>query len=207
MREVVAVVFDWNGTLLKDNHAFWAAVTAIFHSNGKVPPTPREYFTELRDDYLNIYKNRGITFTRDEANKIYHAEYVRHRDSLQLNQCAEEILQWLCEQGISTHLLSLQPKETADPIFERLHILRYFESVIMHALNKEKELRALLAKDFIMPKHCMMVGDAPADIRHAKAAGVIAVAYDNGFVPRDLLEAEKPDYIIKSLCELAEIIL
>jgi phosphoglycolate phosphatase len=51
-----------------------------------------------------------------------------------------------------------------------------------------------------------MIGDSASDIRYAKQAGVQSIAVTWGFQSQDKLRGEKPDFIVRSVQELASLI-
>ncbi len=54
--------------------------------------------------------------------------------------------------------------------------------------------------------HCY-VGDAPFDIRAARAAGITAIGVTWGFFPRDALEAEGADVVVDTIPQLRDVLL
>jgi phosphoglycolate phosphatase len=51
-----------------------------------------------------------------------------------------------------------------------------------------------------------MIGDSASDIRHAKKAGAISIAATWGWQSRHMLSKERPDFIVDSVRELADLI-
>ena len=56
------------------------------------------------------------------------------------------------------------------------------------------------------PAEAAYVGDAPADIQAALAAGVHAVGVTWGVFEAETLEAEKPDILVHTVSELGEVL-
>ncbi|PJA53243.1 MAG: hypothetical protein CO167_07755, partial [Candidatus Marinimicrobia bacterium CG_4_9_14_3_um_filter_48_9] len=50
------------------------------------------------------------------------------------------------------------------------------------------------------------VGDSFVDVKAAKAAGVTAVAVEQGYTPRERLIQEKPDLLVKNFLELLKLL-
>ena len=73
-------------------------------------------------------------------------------------------------------------------------------------LSSPTLIKELVASEGIALNHCLYIGDTPSDIRSAHKAGATAVAYLNGYVPKFLVNAAKPDYTIRDLKELLTII-
>jgi pyrophosphatase PpaX len=58
----------------------------------------------------------------------------------------------------------------------------------------------------VSPGDAVYVGDSPADIQAAKAAGVDSIAVTWGVFPEEALAAEKPDKLVHTIPELAEVL-
>ena len=56
------------------------------------------------------------------------------------------------------------------------------------------------------PCQTCMIGDSVSDIRHAKKAGVRSIAVTWGWQSRDLLQKERPDYVVDSVGELSDLL-
>jgi phosphoglycolate phosphatase len=55
---------------------------------------------------------------------------------------------------------------------------------------------ALCARHAVPPAHAVLVGDGLPDVRLARAAGCRVAAVTWGYTPRDLLAAERPDWLV-----------
>jgi len=58
----------------------------------------------------------------------------------------------------------------------------------------------------IDPAEAAYVGDSPSDIQAARAAGVRAIGVTWGVFDSATLEAEKPDVLVHTIPELAEVL-
>ena len=56
------------------------------------------------------------------------------------------------------------------------------------------------------PEECMYVGDSPFDMASANAAGTVSVAALWGMFPRDVMEAEHPDYLCEDVSDLVALL-
>ena len=57
------------------------------------------------------------------------------------------------------------------------------------------------------PEQCMYVGDSPFDIAAGNGAGCVTVAALWGMFPRDVLAAERPDYLFETIGELVDLLI
>lgn len=72
-------------------------------------------------------------------------------------------------------------------------------SLVPKALAKVKNYRIQLKDTYI-------IGDTPLDIKCAKEAGCLVVAIPSGSCSAEELEREKPDYLLKDIIKLADIL-
>lgn len=200
------MLFDWNGTLLNDIPIWYEAVKKTFGFFGKEPPTIEQYFNELERDYLNIYKSRGITASRDEINAIYEPHYESHMNEALLFSGARVVLEFIAQRGKPIGLITGQKEFFTSPLLDKFGINMFFRYREFHVTNKKEVIIAVLKKAGISAYDCCYVGDTPADIWHAKQAGVIPIAFASGYLPEDLFINIEPRFILHNLEELKNIV-
>jgi HAD superfamily hydrolase (TIGR01509 family) len=199
-------LFDWNGTLFNDSPVWYASVKEIFLAYGKQPPTMEEYFRELEGDYLKIYRSRGIFASRDEINEIYEKAYVERVERAELFPGVAYTLGALSEKGVIMGIVTGQKDYLVIPFLYKFGIGPLFSCCEYHALDKKSSIRLILENAGIAPEECCFVGDAPADIRHGNAAGVITIAFLNGHTPEDLMLNAEPKLTIRNFEKIISII-
>jgi phosphoglycolate phosphatase len=80
---------------------------------------------------------------------------------------------------------------------------------LVGAFGDEREDRDDLARDaYAMAPACapVVLGDAPADVRAARAIGARVVVVATGPVPREALLAERPDALLDGLADTEEVL-
>lgn len=206
MIEIETVLFDWNNTVVDDFRVWWDAIQETFRAFKQQPLTVREYFKGLTGDYLELYRQRGISASREELNSIYELSYERRINEITLSPGIKEILNFLNRRLIIAGLITQQKYFLISPILEKFGLDKAFSYCECHALSKTEAICRILHYEKIEPEKCCFVGDAPSDINHGKKARVKTIAFINGNVPEDLVIAAKPDFIIKSFEEIRKII-
>lgn len=200
------ILFDLNGTLLNDMPAWEKAMRATFKGFGAEPPTTEQYFRELEGDYAKVYEKRGITATRDDLNKIYEKVYLENLDGVAVIREAKVLFNFLKFADIKIGVVTTQKEELAAPFFKDVSFNKFNIPDIFrfHVLNKKEVIRELCENEGVDSERCLYVGDAPSDIRHARAANVKACVYLNGYIPEDLLSQNNPDIIIGHFFRLVD---
>lgn len=200
------VLFDWNNTIANDFVIWWQAVEETFRAFGGQAPTVREYFDGLKGDYLELYRQRGVSASREELNGVYESFYENHINEITLFSEVKEILRFLSKQGIIIGLVTQQKEFLIFPVLEKYGLKKLFSYCECHALSKTIAICQILKKESMPSQNCFFIGDAPSDINHGKKAGVKTIAFLNGYVPEDLVVAAKPDFFVRNLREIKKII-
>lgn len=203
------ILFDWDGTLVKNIPIVFASALEVLRTYKKpTNVTMREYISELNNSngsYIEFYRARGVTASREEINRIFFAHYAKSESLVNLENNVFQILSLLQDEHI-TGLITAQNEFAVRPLIKRFGIENLFCLLYFHIIDKSSVISRLLFEQEIHPQNCLYVGDTPSDIRHAKKAGVRSVAFLNGHVPYDLLMVEKPHHQIRDIIELLDII-
>ena len=186
---MVKILFcDWNGTLLDDMPIWDEARRKTFLAFGVEPPTVADYFRELESgDYLEVYRKRGITASRDELNAIYEPAYEERLADATLFSGVMVTLRRLYKNGIRLVLVTSQQNALVVPLLSKFGIDHLFDECAFHIFDKKTVITEIAQRNSVTPDQCSFVGDSPSDIRHAKKAGVTAIAFLGGHIPEELI--------------------
>ena len=196
---------DWNGTLLDDMPIWDEARRKTFLAFGVEPPTIGDYFRELESgDYLEVYRKRGITASRDELNAIYEPAYEARLANATLFPGVAETLQQLHENGVLLVLVTSQQEALVIPLLNKLGIRHLFDDCAFHNFDKKAVITKIVQQNGAALNQCSFVGDSPSDIRHAKKARITAIAFLDDYIPEELLV--DANHRIRSFEEIAGLI-
>ena len=144
----------------------------------------------------------------DELVNVYRAHNEPLHDELQCCAGMEDVLTTLKEHGHRLGIVTAKRRVTVDLAFARLPIEHLFETVVggdeteRHKPDPEPLLLAL-QRLRARPEEAAYVGDAPFDVKAARAAGLFAIAVAwGGIHARERLEAEQPDALVDTPEEL-----
>jgi len=204
------VLFDLDGTVI-DSGAM--ILSSMRHATRTV--LERDYSDE---ELLGAVGGPGLerqmhALAPDRVEELVRT-YREHNEPLheQLACCPgmDEVLDRLARDGRRLGIVTAKRRATVGLAFDRVPLSHLFEVVVAgddterHKPDPEPILFALerLGAD---PGETVYVGDAPFDIRAAKAAGVHSIAVTwGGIHPRERLEAEEPDAIVETAEELLD---
>jgi phosphoglycolate phosphatase-like HAD superfamily hydrolase len=215
-----AILFDLIGTTIRErdpetiNRCFHEALAAqgvtpdqdfIRQHRGK---NKREVIALLAKDYQ---------LDSVHQDKLYNTFLARVTDSLhnfESNDGAVEIISDLHVAGWFVGVGTGLPRVILEKVVTQVQ----WDRSKIHFLGVAEELGAGRPDPAMLhqvmnlagindPQLVVKVGDTRADIEEGKNAGVVTVALDANTQPRRLLEEMKPDYMIRSLRELQDILI
>ncbi|HEY0804628.1 MAG TPA: HAD family hydrolase [Pseudonocardiaceae bacterium] len=197
-RSVTHVVWDWNGTILDDNHAVVGAVNAVCAAFGRAP-IELEYWRSifrrpLLDCYQELLRRELSTADWVEIDRRYHDAY---RPLLPTTRLApgipDELRRWQADGGSQSllsmwfhdELVELVTEYGLTDLFSRIDGLR----VDTGGHGKTDHLIEHLTALRVDPADVLMIGDVLDDAVAAEAAGTRCVLVTTGMMGRSALEA------------------
>jgi pyrophosphatase PpaX len=144
----------------------------------------------------------------DQLVDVYRAHNEPLHDELVCCAGMDDVLVRLKDEGRRLGIVTAKRRQTVELAFARIPIAHLFETVVggdETARHKPDPEPLLLALDRMGARadEAAYVGDAPFDVKAAKAAGLFAVGVTwGGIHARERLEAEEPDALVDSAEEL-----
>lgn len=198
------ITFDVNGTLFDDTDIFWNAINGIFPRFGRAP-LPMEVLQErFGQPWTKVYREEGLSeeeVTDEELYRIYN-ELYQAQPSPRPFRGLKSVLRWLKRQGVQLAIVSTQQNEITIPLLKANGLDKLFLMVSGSVSDKAQELKNILQAARVSPSEAAYVGDQEDDVKNAKKAGYISIAFTGGLHIRERLEAANPDFIITSFREL-----
>lgn len=195
---VELVVWDWNGTLLADQHVVLGALNAMLREKG-LPDTTMDTYRALYTRPVRVFYERLFdrSIDDDEWEAIddhFHAAYLDGVHTADLAHDAVHALDRVARRGVAQTLLSMARHDLLVPLVDRAGITDRFVRVDGNrgpgGIPKATTLVAHLeAVPFdVDPARVLLIGDAVDDAHAAAHVGARCVLYDGGSHPRQALE-------------------
>jgi pyrophosphatase PpaX len=210
LQGISAVLFDIDGTLLDTFDFIYGAYEHAFRVHG-IPPLSHDEIAHLMGGPLTeVYAMMAPGL---DANALAETHRQFQENNLHLAKLFPDtvkVLSALAEQGFKLAAITTRSIRTSVLSLEQNGIAGYFdlvlsaEDVTRHKPDPEPLFKALDTLN-IEAVNAVMVGDTAADIMAGKNAGTATVAALYGF-GADRLRALQPDYAIRELKELLEIV-
>jgi pyrophosphatase PpaX len=206
-----AVVFDLDGTVVDSVELI---IVSFQHAIRTV--LGREISREESVVWVGMpLREQMEKFSPERADELVEAyrefNHREHDRMLTLYEGIEDLLHALRRAGVKVGLVTSKSRFTTQMAFDLTGIESYFESVVCAGeASGDKPspdpILACLQQLGVEPSAAVYVGDSPSDIQAALAAGTAAIAVAWGVFSADRLRAEKPDVLVHTIPELAEIL-
>jgi len=202
------VLFDLDGTVIDSGAIILASMRHAAKEVLGAEPPDEELMAAVGGPGLEAQMHALAPDHVEELVSVYRAHNEPLHEGLVCCAGIDDLLVRLKDEGRRLGIVTAKRRKTVDLAFAQIPLEHLFETVVggdetaRHKPDPEPLLLALrrLGAD---PGDTAYVGDAPFDIKAAKAAGVFSIAVTwGGIHSRERLEAESPDAIVDSAEEL-----
>ena len=176
-----AILFDWDGTLVDSLGAFQHANAAVMAAFG-LPWDEAIYRRHYVPDWRLMYLNLGVPRDRlDEANELWHTTFAGAEDVIAFEGVAGALARLDavgCGLGIVTagDRVIVEPQLARTGLGTLLPIRVFGDDLAVHKPDPAPLRRALELLGLAdATDEVAYVGDAPTDMRMARAVGVRAI--------------------------------
>ena len=212
-RELRAVLLDWDGTLVDSHGSLFAANAAVMRAF-ELPFDEGLYRLHYAPDWRLMYQRLGLRDDQiEEANRVWEAAYDGIA-STTLYPGAADALRMLHAAGLPLGLVTAGPSAIVRPQIERLGLgdllaIRVFGDDLVEQKPDPAPLRLALTRIGLAddPASVAFLGDAPDDMRMARAVGVHGIGIPSRLSDRDGLIAAGAGDIAGSVAEWASRVL
>ncbi|MEM2946910.1 MAG: HAD family hydrolase [Candidatus Bathyarchaeia archaeon] len=208
--KVKGIIIDLDGTLVDSREAYREALAKALEKFDVKKFSPSLVLEIPRRLEQNLpIKDLLPRVNIEEFLKAYLKAYYRVAENkAKLLPNTQKTLKTLSGKArLALLTMRYVPCESIEKWLEKVGLARYFQCVVT-ALNTQfpkpspKALDDCAKKLSVDVSECAIVGDSTTDIKAGKNAGAKTVAVLSGIFAREELEREKPDLIIKDICEL-----
>ena len=202
------VLFDLDGTVIDSGAIILASMRHAAKEVLGAEPPDEELMAAVGGPGLEAQMHALAPDRVDELVSVYRAHNEPLHEGLACCAGIDDLLVRLKDEGRRLGIVTAKRRKTVALAFDQIPLEHLFETVVggdetaRHKPDPEPLLLALerLGAD---AGDTVYVGDAPFDIKAAKAAGVFSIAVTwGGIHSRERLEAESPDAIVDSADEL-----
>jgi phosphoglycolate phosphatase len=217
LKNIRAVCFDLDGTLLDTLEEIAVSANAVLERNGYPTHDVESYRYHVGDGVRRLVERVVPEALQNEAlvsdfAKELEAEYDRRGNRLtRIYAGIQDLLTGLSERGIPMAVLSNKPHLLTVDCMKRFFPAFHFQVVLgQQAKTPRKPDPAgaikIAGQLGCQPAEILYVGDTDVDMKTAKAANMIAVGVLWGFRSRDELLANGADHLVETPKEILRLV-
>ena len=202
------VLFDLDGTVIDSGAIILASMRHAAREVLGVEVPDEQLMAAVGGPGLEAQMQALSPDRADELVTVYRAHNEPLHDELVCCAGMDEVLVQLRDEGRRLGIVTAKRRQTVELAFAQIPIEHLFETVVggdetkKHKPDPEPLLLAL-ERLGVAPHDAVYVGDAPFDVKAAKAAGLYSVGVSwGGIHGRERLEAEEPDALVDTTEEL-----
>lgn len=212
MRNFDGIIFDVDGTLTSTNQLIFESFNYVTKKYINKTYTDEELIDLFGPTEESILKDlTGEHF--EDARNDYFKFYNEHHEKLaDIYPGIKEVLKIIKHQGIPLAVFTGKGREAATITLKVLKIFELFDMVITGDDVAEHKpapegIHLFMQKYNLSAERVLLIGDAPADIKAARAAGVkIASVVWDSYAKETVLESGS-DYLFHTVEELRKFII
>ncbi|MCK9424613.1 MAG: HAD family hydrolase [Ignavibacteriaceae bacterium] len=211
MRKYDGVIFDIDGTLTSTNELIFSTFNHITKKYLNKSMTNEEIIALFGPTEDKIIEN-WFGENAEKVKRDYYAFYSENHAMADIYPGMKELLHSLKEKNVLLSIYTGKGREASLVTLRKLEILDLFDLVITGSDVKEHKpspegIQIFVDKYSLDKERVLMVGDAPADIKAAHAAGVkvASVVWDS--YAHDKVLKMKSDFLFHTVEELKKFFL
>jgi len=206
------VLFDLDGTVIDSGDIILASMRHAAREVLGAEPADEELMAAVGGPGLEAQMQALAPDRVDELVSVYRAHNEPLHEGLVCCDGIDDVLVRMKDEGRRLGIVTAKRRKTVELAFAQVPIAHLFETVVggdeteRHKPDPEPLLLALERMN-AEPEEAAYVGDAPFDVRAAKAAGIFSVAVTwGGIHTRERLEEEEPDALVDTARELHDVL-
>lgn len=208
MDKFTGIIFDIDGTLTSSNQLIFASFNHIAEKYLGKHFSDKE-ITQLFGPTEDVILKQLCPDNYEEVRKDYYDFYQQNHNMADLYPGIIEVLDFLKNKNILLSIYTGKGRDASIITLKELNIFDYFDLIITGDEVREHkpspEGITLFLEKFNLPKeNVLMVGDSPADINAARAAGVKVASVIWDSYSKDKVMKLNPDFLFFSVNELKE---
>ncbi len=207
------ICFDLDGTLVDSYKTIYNSTVKSLNDLHISNNIDEEKFRDMIGrHFVDIFKEMNIpVHDFEEFIEVYKNNYFLFINDSELYRNAADVLKYFSQNGIMISLLTTKGQDQAEKIIEHFNLTEYF-TVIMGRRNgiahkpSPEPLLLICSELNISPGESLMIGDTEMDILCGQNANTKTCAVTHGYRTEESISRHKPDYIVKDLNELKEVV-
>ncbi|MGG4550756.1 pyrophosphatase PpaX [Paenibacillus humicus] len=201
------VLFDLDGTIVDTNELIIASFQHVLDKHKQ--PRTREQIIPYMGMTLE-QQFQAFSGWEDVAELVtdYRSFNTMHHDTMVKGfPHVDEVVSTLKEKGMKLGIVTTKIRPSTMRVLEMFDLLKYMDAIVTvqdvtHPKPHPEPVLTAIQQLNADPKRTLMVGDSPADIKSAQAAGALSAAVAWSLKGAEELKKYNPDYILEDMLDL-----
>ena len=211
-RNIEAVIFDADGTILDTRELIYQSYRHVLKVHGYEVPDREAVFEEVRGNPADItYGKFASKHDPKQLVDIHRAFQAEHHDLWSAYEGLHDLIQAIRDAGLKIGICTSRGQGVVSMlkhigVHDSFGAIVHADMVVNHKPHPEPLLKVLNELN-VEPAATVMVGDTDADVGAGKAAGVaFTIGLTHGIGTREMLKEAGADYIIGHLNEVVPLL-
>jgi pyrophosphatase PpaX len=201
------IIFDWTGVIKDSVKSHLWIVNKIFKELGGKEISLEELKENWEQPHMNFYNRYIPDLTFEKEEEIYK-KAILDKDCPKSKAFPGiiDFIKRLKEEGYFIAVISSDLPETILLDIKEYGLEDIFDDFIFNIYDKTEALMNLIEKNKLNPKETFFIGDSNCEIESALKVGAKSIAVTWGLTSEEKLRNKNPNFIVKNLKELEEIV-
>ncbi|WP_055105469.1 pyrophosphatase PpaX [Paenibacillus ihumii] len=201
------VLFDLDGTIVDTNELIIASFQHVLDKH-KQPRTREQIIPYMGMTLEQQFQAFSGWENVAELVTDYRSFNTMHHDTMVKGfPHVDEVISTLKDRGIKLGIVTTKIKPSTMRVLELFGLLKYMDTIVTvqdvtHPKPHPEPVLTAMRQLNADPKRTLMVGDSPADIKSAQAAGALSAAVAWSLKGAAELKKYNPDYILEDMLDL-----
>ncbi|WP_227937606.1 HAD-IA family hydrolase [Alkalihalobacillus deserti] len=202
------IIFDFDGTLADSRNVFISAWNSLADKH-RYQKINRAKWNILRKLPI-LERIKQLNFPIFKTPLIipdFYRFYRKYAKEIKLYPGMKEILDTLEKKGHKIAIISSNSEDVIKEVLRRNNVRNISEILSSNLISgKDQLIRRFLKEHHLGPSEVIYVGDEQRDILSCKTTGVKIIWVSWGYDAKELVQAQKPDYLVDSPDEILEVV-
>jgi HAD superfamily hydrolase (TIGR01549 family) len=192
---IKGIIFDLDGTLIRlpiNYEKIFEKLRILFDTKDEFKPLIPSIISKSNND----------TVLLQNAFDIICEEETKATNNFDIIDGTVDVLNYLKNQNFELCLVTMQCKNAAKLVLDKIQISKFFTSVITRddSNQRSEQIKKSFEKLSLIPENILMIGDRIHDVHSAKQVGCSAILFN-----KNKLNSFNESKVISKLSELKEI--
>jgi len=212
LKNVKAVIWDWNGTLLDDLLISITSMNQMLDKRNYPLLNTEKYKEIFTFPVKDYYVKAGVNFEEhqwDDVAMEFINNYRKNVAQAEVHPTAVDVLAYLSHRNYRQFILSAMQQEFLSETIRTRIDLDFFEEIVglnnHYAHTKLENARQLVRKTGLEKNELLMIGDTLHDFEVSQAAGIFCILFSGGHQSRKILQ-QSGTLIIDDLLDIKKLL-